>query len=278
MSGNSESLSFITLESLQSLYPALFVDTAVTVTTVGNITPAEIGTAVRRLNLIGTAKYTIDTTFPRIWNTTSKIVLVDFPGATQSEIRIVMPGPGYQATGNFYTAQLFNFPIGGNFNSRINLQLREVRGISYGAYSYFQASEFPGYFEVASGVKADSTGIALQDCLKIIKDAGSLGISTAETEYMRNAILQREALRYETFDQKLDVLNRIQKYKLPKSFLDARATVARGVTATELNRVGKPMMSQPMTIVVVGDAIVVRPQLESLGIPIEATEVGTFIW
>ena len=97
-------------------------------------------------------------------------------------------------------------------------------------------------------------------------------------DYMKNAVLQREALRYETGDQKLDLLSRIQRFKLPADFLIQRADRIKTITREDLNLVGQALFQQPFTIVIVGDATQVRPQIETLGIPVIETTVDEFIW
>ncbi len=275
--GNTESISKISSPGLQSLYQDLFSADDLSVAVVGALTQDEVINYLKEIRF-GLKGHRLNTTIALKSIGLTHILLVDLPGATQSELRIVMPGPPYDVTGNFYVSQLFNFPIGGNFNSRLNMQLREVRGISYGAYSYFQASAFPGYFEASSSVKGAATGMAVKDCIDILSKVVELGISESDTAYMKNAVLQREALRYETFDQKLDLVSRIQRYRLPHNFLSERASVVRRISTKELNHVGQNMFHQPMTIIIVGDAKMVRPQLAEIGLPVTEASVGEFIW
>ena len=275
--GNTESISKISILGLQSLYPELFAGDGLSVAVVGALSQDDVRRSIKDIQF-ALKGHQLITTSPLKPSEPTHIVLVDLPGATQSELRIVMPGPSYDVTGNFYVSQLFNFPIGGNFNSRLNMQLREVRGISYGAYSYFQASAFPGYFEASSSVKGGATGMAVKDCIDILNKVVESGISESDTAYMKNAVLQREALRYETFDQKLDLVSRIQRYHLPDDFLIERAAVVRRISTSELNQVGQKMFHQPMIIIIVGDAKLVRPQLDGIGLPITDASVEDFIW
>lgn len=120
--------------------------------------------------------------------------------------------------------------------------------------------------------------MAVKDCIDILNKVVESGISESDTAYMKNAVLQREALRYETFDQKLDLVSRIQRYHLPDDFLIERAAVVRRISTSELNQVGQKMFHQPMIIIIVGDAKLVRPQLDGIGLPITDASVGDFIW
>src|SRR5690606_39597515 len=74
------------------------------------------------------------------------IFFVDKEGAAQSEIRVAFPSIYYDADGLYYKLGLMNFPLGGAFNSRINLNLREEHGWTYGARSRFSSTELENKF------------------------------------------------------------------------------------------------------------------------------------
>ena len=83
---------------------------------------------------------------PRCCAGDTRIYVIDKPDAAQSEIRIGRPALTYDATGEFYRAGLANFVLGGAFNSRINLNLREDQGYTYGARSMFVGEMDYGMF------------------------------------------------------------------------------------------------------------------------------------
>src|SRR5439155_12829375 len=83
----------------------------------------------------------------------SKIFLVDVPKAAQTEFRVgYSTGLKYDATGEFYKAGLMNFALGGGFNGRLNIMLREEKGWTYGARSSFSGDQYGGDFEFSSGI------------------------------------------------------------------------------------------------------------------------------
>ena len=89
-----------------------------------------------------------------------QILLVDVPGAAQSLVRMVERAMPYDATGDYFRAQLMNFPLGDDFNSRINLNLREEKGYTYGAFSAFNGGKTLGWFEAGADLilmPADAT-------------------------------------------------------------------------------------------------------------------------
>jgi len=91
------------------------------------------------------------------------IYFVDKPDAAQSEIRIGKRALPYDATGDYYKANVMNYPLGGAFNSRINLNLREDKGYSYGARSFFNGNENGGWYRAGAAVRADSTAASITE-------------------------------------------------------------------------------------------------------------------
>jgi len=113
------------------------------------------------------------------------LFFIDKPDAAQSEIRVgYLSDLLYNPVGEFYKRFLMNFTLGGAFNSRINLNLREEKGLSYGAGSYFSGSELPGPFTAYSSVKRDGTDIALAEVVgdkaKIYEKLSALGYDIVE--------------------------------------------------------------------------------------------------
>ena len=95
-----------------------------------------------------------------------KVHLVDKPGAPQSVVMMVRQGMPYDATGDFYLGQLANFNLAGNFNSRINQNLREDKGYTYGAYGYFSGNVETGSVVFTAQVRADSTIASIKEIEK----------------------------------------------------------------------------------------------------------------
>src|SRR5258706_4677845 len=129
----------------------------------------------------------------------TRIYLVDVPKAAQTEFRVGgVTGLKYDATGEYYLATLANFPLGGAFNSRINLNLREDKGWTYGARSGFAGDKYSGTFTFSSGIRAMSTDSALSEVIREIKFYNQSGPSEAELQFMKKSIGQSDARNYET--------------------------------------------------------------------------------
>ena len=205
----------------------------------------------------------------------TRIFLVDKPNAVQSEIRIGKRALNYDATGEFYRAGLANFVLGDAFNSRINLNLREDKGYTYGARSRFAGEMDYGLFTARAGVRRDTTAASIIEFDGEIRRYAKDGIRADELTFTRNAIGQRDALRYETPRQKLAFLSRIQTYGLADDFVDQQNAILRSITADELNAIAaKHLTMDDMVIVVVGDRSAIEKDLQALGHEIVHLDAG----
>ena len=195
------------------------------------------------------------------------LYLVDVPKAAQTQFRIGnVTGLKYDATGEFYRTGLMNYVLGGAFNSRLNLNLREDKGWTYGARSSFSADKYTGQFEFSSGIRADATDSALVEVIKEIKDFATKGITPEELAFMKSAIGQQDALRYETGAQKATFVSRILTYSLPANFVEMQSRILSGITKKEIDALAKKWLdTDKMAILLVGDKAKILPGLQQLG-------------
>jgi len=212
--------------------------------------------------------------FPEIGET--RIYLVDKPGAAQSEIRIGKRALIFDATGDYYRANLMNYTLGGAFNSRINLNLREDKGYSYSASSGFNGTRDYGSFTAQAAVRADATGDSIVQFENEIRNYAESGISETEMAFTRRAIGQRDARRYETPAQKLGFLSQILVYDLDDDFIDEQNDILAAIGREELSELAAEQLTMDdMIIVVVGDKKTILPDLQDLGYEIvELDEAG----
>ena len=159
-------------------------------------------------------------------------------------------------------------------NSRINLNLREDKGYTYGASSYFYGNKFSGTFTASAEVRADVTDKSIVEFVKEIKRYAEQGISDEELAFMRNAINQKDALKYETPGRKLSFLAQILEHDLSADFVKERNNIVANISKAEINSLAKKHLNlSEMLMVVVGDANTLRPQLEALGYQVISYEI-----
>jgi zinc protease len=198
------------------------------------------------------------------------IYLIDKPGAAQSVIDIGQVSLPYDTTGDYFKAYLMNYPLGGAFNSRINLNLREDKGYTYGARTQFSGAEDSGQFIANASVRSDVTGLALAEFVKEINAYQASGMTDEESAFMRSSIAQSQALEYETPYQKAGFLRMIQRYQLDRNFTAQQDEIVKTISTDELNKLASKLLDiNTMVMLVVGDKSIVEPQLKALGYQIE---------
>ena len=197
------------------------------------------------------------------------IYFVDQPGAPQSEIRIGKRALPFDATGEYYKSGIMNFMLGGAFNSRINLNLREDKGYTYGARSFFSGDETRGWYRAGAGVRADSTAASIKEFVSEISKYHSQGVTPEELEFTKSAMGQRDARAYETPGQKLGFLGRMMTYDLKPSFVDDQADILQGMSKADVDALAsKHLNLDDMIMVVVGDKAKYMDEVKALGYPV----------
>jgi zinc protease len=205
------------------------------------------------------------------------LYVVNKEGAAQSSLRMARPSIKYDALGDFYKAGLANFVLGGTFNSRINLNLREDKGYTYGARSGFNGSEEFGSFSVSTEVNKEATAASITEVLNELELYADAGMDESEYDYMRSAIGQRDALQYETPGSKLGLLGNIMRYDLPLNYRTQQGNILKETDRETLNSLANKLIRpEDMAIVVVGDEAVLREDLAALGIPVRYLDEDGF--
>ncbi len=206
----------------------------------------------------------------------TRVYIVDIPKAAQSEFRIgYATGLKYDATGDYYRARLVNYPLGGDFNSRVNLNLREAKGWTYGARSSFTGDIYSGAFGFSSGIRADATDSALTEVMKELKNYADNGITDGELAFMKNSLGQRDALNYETGFQKAGFIGRILDYNLPADYVDQQNKILAKITKAEIDAVAKKLLHpEKMNILLVGDKAKILENVKKLGYPVVELDVN----
>ncbi len=205
--------------------------------------------------------------FPDIQGNT--LYMVDKPGAAQSQIRITRRAMPRDLTGPFYEATLVNYPLGGAFNSRININLREDKGYTYGARSGFGGNQDVGRFSAYAGVRTDATAASIREFVKELQAFHDDGMTEEELAFTKSSIGQRDALKYETPTQKLRFLQNISLYDADEHFVEEQARILADLTLERARSIADEHFDpSTMFVLVVGDDDAIRPELEQLGMPI----------
>jgi hypothetical protein len=278
-SGTVASVNKITLDEVKAVQQAMFNPAASTFLIAGDLTAEE-------------AKSALDKAFAG-WKPASgsfakaptslaspsaglRIAIVDRPGATQTTIRFITPGVKFADSSRVHRT-LLNTILGGSFTSRLNQNLREDHGYTYGARSGFEMNLHDGAFTAGAAVKAEVTGASLAEFIKEFNRIASGDITQAETAKAReternNAISAFEGLRGITSTTATFVLN-----GMPIDTTASDLEAMQRAAAADLNSLAKKAVSiDKGVLVLVGDKKLITDQLAglNLGTPVEYTPEG----
>ncbi|WP_278248428.1 M16 family metallopeptidase [Niastella populi] len=267
-SGTESTINNITLQDVENYYKNYLTANNTKVVVVGDITQNEILPKLAFLSKLPYKSIALPsvTAKPKEVDK-SRIYLVNVPNAAQTEFRIShVTGLKYDATGEYYRTGLMNFTLGGGFNGRVNINLREDKGWTYGARTTFNGDEYTGDFTFSSGIKADATDSALTEVIKEFRSYAATGIKEEELAFMKNAICQRDALRYETGTQKAGFIQRMLLYNLPANYVDQQNKILKNITKPEIDALAKKYIdADKMNMVLVGDKERILPGLQKMG-------------
>ncbi len=194
------------------------------------------------------------------------VYLVDKPGAPQSEVRIGCPAVARRSP-DFFPLSVMNLILGGQFSSRLNMNLRERRGFTYGARSSFSFYKTPGPFMANAAVTTAKTDSAVQEFFYEIDRMRAEGPTNEELDYAKNSMTGSFARSFETPSQIANALQNVVLYNLPEDYYNSYLQHINNVSLADAQRVAAQYLdSSRMAVVVVGDAKTVKEGLEKLRI------------
>lgn len=274
--GTEYTVRNLSLKDVEYYYNNFITSKGANLVVVGDITKDEVMAKLTFLDKLPRkdVKLPVVNDFPSVDKT--RIYLVDVPKAAQTEFRVGgYTGLKYDATGEFYRAGLMNYALGGAFNSRVNLNLREDKGWTYGARSSFTGDKYIGEFSFGSGIKGTATDSALVEVVKEFTAYAKNGIRDEEVTFMKSAIGQRDALRYETGFQKATFIGRMLDYDLPEDYIDQQNKILAKISRDEINKLAAKWINpEKMNILLVGDKEAILPGLKRLPYDIVELDVN----
>jgi zinc protease len=264
--GTTETVNSLTLDDVKKYYNANFSSNITQLVVVGDISKDEVLTKMPFLKTWPDKKVVHAPSTPMPMVDKTRIYLVDKTAAPQSEVRLGFPSLPWDATGEYYKASIMNFPLGGGFSSRINLNLREDKGWTYGTYCYFMGGKYDGRYLASGGIKGNATDSAVVEYIREIKNYVDNGIKPDELTFTKSSIGQSDALKYETPSQKASFLKRILDYNLDRSYVDQQNKILSDITKQDIDALAKKYFdTNKMIIAVIGDKEKIEGPLKKLG-------------
>lgn len=267
--GEERSIRSFTVDDLRQFYTTYFSPTNATLIVVGDVTPAQITPKIEQVLAGWKVKHVPTATWPEAKQVERrKVLLVNKPDAPQSVIRIGRIGVA-RTTEDYYAITVMNTILGGSFTSRLNSNLREQRGYSYGAGSQFSFLPLPGAFVAFSDVHAEVTDRALAEFVKELRAIAS--ITDEELERAKNYIALSYPGEFQSVGAIANALAEVVIYNLPDDHFTTYTQRILAVTRDDVERVARKYVDpERIIIVVVGDRTKIEKGIAELNLgPIE---------
>jgi zinc protease len=198
--------------------------------------------------------------------TKSELVLIDKPGAAQTFLRIASIGVP-RSTPDYAALEVMNTSLGGLFSSRINMNLREEHGYTYGAGSVFRYRRGAGPFFVATGVRTDVTGAAVKEIFKEIDRMIATPVTAEELALARDSLVRSLPGQFETSSQVLSSFADVYVFDLGMDYFQRFPQQVGAVTIEAVQNVAKRhLIPDRMVVVAVGDRAKIEPQIKEQGL------------
>jgi len=265
VSGTVESVEAISLDDLKAFYEKNISPSVTNFLIAGDVDQKRVEKALTGLNEKWMAKEVVmpSFTFPPVPEKSS-ITFIDVPGAKQSVINIGNMSLTRDDP-DFYKAEVANYMLGGTASARLFMILREEKGFTYGAYSDFNGLKNYGTFNAYASVRTDATLESVQLFKDIMLDYRA-GVPEETVAFTKGSLLKMNALRFETIDDKLNMLSTATFYGLPLDYVRQEEDYLRGLTVEQMNEtVQKYIDPMQMYYVVVGDAATQMKGLKKVG-------------
>ena len=196
----------------------------------------------------------------------ARVVVVDVPGAPQTQLRVVGMGTR-RSSPDFRPFQLMNYAFGGTFGGRINMNLREKNGYSYGTYSQVVFRREGGVFQVYGGVRTDVTGPAVREVFNEFRGAHENPISDDELARAKDGLANSLPGAFETSSNAVQNFSNVFTYDLGLDYYAKYAAQVRAVTKEQVHDMTEKYVSPGrMIVVAVGDRKVIEPELAKLNV------------
>jgi zinc protease len=200
-----------------------------------------------------------------------RLAVVNRPAAAQSELRIGHVGPP-RTTPDYHALLVMNMVLGGQFVSRVNLNLREEKGFTYGARTSFDFRRLPGPFTLQVSVQTAATAEAIHESIKeieAIRDSRPVTVTELATGVA--ALTRGYARNFETAEQLGRAVTQLALYDLPDSYFDDFVPRVERITVDEVTRVAREYLDPSrLTTLIVGDYGAVASDLPKLALGMPA--------
>lgn len=264
--GTVQSAEAITLDDLKAFYSKFISPSVTNLLVVGDVDKARVEKALTSLNSRWQAKDVVfpELTFPPLPEK-SALYFVDVPNSKQSVINIgniSIP----RNHPDYYKAEVTNYLLGGTASAKLFMVLREEKGFTYGAYSWFSGSDKYGTFTANAAVRSDAT-LESVSLFKSIMEGYRSDIPQATVDFTKASLLKGNARRFETLGSLLEMLYTKTTNNLPDDYIKQEESLLRSLNQDQMKATAQKYIEPGrMFYVVVGDAQTQLKPLEKAGL------------
>jgi predicted Zn-dependent peptidase len=273
--GTEGSLRAMTLREVTTFHARAYRPSAATIVAVGDASHAQLASVARHAfdewKLTEPEGAPADLT--RTPQPAPRLAVVNRPAAAQSELRIGHVGPP-RTTPDYHALLVLNMILGGQFVSRINMNLRENKGYTYGARTSFDFRRAPGPFTLQASVQSDATTDAVREAIEEIRAIrGERPVTKEELELGRAALTRGYPRNFETADQVGRAAVQLALYDLPDDYFTTFVPKVLALSEADVTRAAAEHLDPSRLVtVIVGDREKIGPSLHALELG-EASEI-----
>ena len=264
--GTEASVTAMTREDMLAFWRQNFVPNNAALVVAGDLSMAELRTLAE--NAFGGWERGAPAT-PALGapsTTPARIVIVDKPGSPQTQLRVVSIGAP-RSSPDFRPLQVMNMALGGLFSSRINMNLREQHGYSYGTYSQFTFRKSAGPFAVAGGVRTDATAASVTEIFKEIAGMTGQLMTNDELQKAKDSLANSLPGAFESSANAVNNFSNVFIYDLGLDYYTRYAQQVNAVTAEQALDVAKRyLVPTRMVVIAVGDKSAIEADLQRLNL------------
>jgi zinc protease len=272
--GTAASLGGLTRDDVLNWHHTMYSPKNTTLILIGDLTAASARAAAEQA--VGSWNVPAPTLAPFTGNANStsanRVILVDRPGSVQSMIMVGQPTVGYESD-EVYRLIAASRVLGGGFSSRINMNLREKHGWSYGAFASYSPLKGTGAFYISSTVRTNSTDSALAESVREFRRLATESVPAGELSDNVTNVVSSFPSSVQTVQGLMSRLTNVVVYGLPLDYYSTYRERLSAVTPADISQIGSSYLKpDALTIVAVGD-------LKTIEAPIRAQNLGNVeVW
>lgn len=268
INGTPATVGKLTLDDIKSTYRRTFSPSLATVYASGSLSPTQLKALLNaKLGAWKGATQPAAPNYPTVDVNRPRLVVVDKPGAVQTVIRILMPTETFSSANRYALTEL-GVAFGGTFTSRINRNLREDKGYTYGAGTNFLFSRAVSYVVTSTSVRTDVTGASLKEIISEFNKVKTGDLTQEEADKARNTVRTDFIQAIGTRQGLVATALAYRENGIPFAQIGQEQDRFAKVDLAQLNAVaGSALPFDRALIVLVGDKAEILRQIEGLGLP-----------